>query len=51
MIPPYVRVVAAEALGKYGSKEQISKAVETLGQIADPYQERLLSLDAGNECN
>ena len=33
---PYVRVVAAEALGKYGSKEEISRAVETLGQIADP---------------
>jgi uncharacterized sulfatase len=35
---PYVRVVAAEALGKYGKKEQIAKAVETLGQIADPIQ-------------
>ena len=33
---PYVRVVAAEALGKYGNKDQISKALETLGQIADP---------------
>ena len=33
---PYVRVVAAEALGKYGNKNQISKAVETLGQIANP---------------
>ena len=33
---PYVRVVVAEALGKYGNKDQISKAVETLGQIADP---------------
>ena len=28
-------VFAAEALGKYGSKD-ISKALETLGQIADP---------------
>jgi uncharacterized sulfatase len=35
---PYVRVVAAEALGKYGNKDQIAKAVETLGQIADPIQ-------------
>jgi uncharacterized sulfatase len=33
---PYVRVVAAEALGKYGNEDQISKAVETLSQIADP---------------
>jgi len=33
---PYVRVVAAEALGKHGNKDQISKAVETLSQIADP---------------
>jgi uncharacterized sulfatase len=33
---PYVRVVAAEALGKYGNKGQIANAVETLGQIADP---------------
>ena len=33
---PYVRVVAAEALGKFGSEEQVDKAVETLGQIADP---------------
>ena len=33
---PYVQVVAAEALGKYGNKDQISKAVETLSQIADP---------------
>ena len=33
---PYVQVVAAEALGKYGSKEQIEKAVQTLGKTADP---------------
>jgi uncharacterized sulfatase len=33
---PYVRVIAAEALGKYGSKEDIAKAVETLGQTVDP---------------
>ena len=32
----YVRVVAAEALGKYGSEKQIEKAVHTLGQIVDP---------------
>ena len=32
----YVRVIAAEALGKYGSKEQIDRAVKTLGKIADP---------------
>ena len=34
----YVRVVAAEALGKYGSQKQIEKAVKTLGQIIDPVQ-------------
>ena len=33
---PYVRVIAAEALGKYGSKEQIESAVKTLGKTADP---------------
>ena len=32
----YVRVVAAEALGKYGSKKQVKKAVKTLGEIVDP---------------
>ena len=32
----YVRVIAAEALGKYGSKEEVAKAVETLGKTADP---------------
>jgi uncharacterized sulfatase len=32
----YVRVIAAEALGKYGSKEDIAKAVETLGKTVDP---------------
>ena len=33
---PYVRVVAAEALGKYGNDQQVAKAVKTLGEIADP---------------
>ena len=33
---PYVRVIAAEALGKYGSKEDVAKAVDTLGKVADP---------------
>ncbi len=33
---PYVRVIAAEALGKYGSKADVAKAVETLGKTADP---------------
>nr|MBC8347578.1 hypothetical protein [Verrucomicrobiota bacterium] len=33
---PYVQVIAAEALGKYGSKEDVAKAVETLGKIVDP---------------
>ena len=33
---PYVRVVAAEALGKFGNQDQITQAVNTLGQIADP---------------
>jgi arylsulfatase A-like enzyme len=32
----YVRVIAAEALGKYGSKKQVKKAVKTLGEIVDP---------------
>ncbi len=32
----YVRVIAAEALGKYGSKEDMAKAVETLGKTVDP---------------
>ncbi len=33
---PYVRVVAAEALGKFGNQDQVTQAVNTLGQIADP---------------
>ena len=33
---PYVRVIAAEALGKYGSKEDVAKAVDTLGKVVDP---------------
>ena len=32
----YVRVIAAEALGKYGSKNEIKLAVKVLGAIADP---------------
>jgi uncharacterized sulfatase len=32
----YVRVIAAEALGKYGSKEDVAKAVDTLGKTVDP---------------
>ena len=32
----YVRVIAAEALGKYGSKNEIKMAVKVLGAIADP---------------
>jgi uncharacterized sulfatase len=32
----YVRVVAAEALGKYGSENQIKKAVKTLGETINP---------------
>ena len=32
----YVRVIAAEALGKYGSKIEIKLAVKVLGAIADP---------------
>ena len=35
---PYVRVVAAEALGTYGSKEQIKLAVKILGELANPIQ-------------
>ena len=42
----YVQVIAAEALGKYGSKEQIDKAVETLGKIADPVR-----MDASLRCS
>jgi hypothetical protein len=30
--------VAAEALGTYGSKEQIKLAVKTLGELANPIQ-------------
>ncbi len=33
---PYVRVVAAETLGKFGNQDQVTQAVNTLGQIADP---------------
>jgi arylsulfatase A-like enzyme len=33
---PYVRVIAAEALGKYGSTKDVEQAVATLGQIIDP---------------
>ena len=33
---PYVRVVAAEALGKYGTEQQIEMAVQILGETADP---------------
>ena len=33
---PYVRVIAAEALGKFGNKKDVEKAVGVLGQIADP---------------
>ena len=33
---PYVRITAAEALGKYGSKSDISKALDTLGKTVNP---------------
>ncbi len=33
---PYVRAVAAEALGKHGDERQIKRAVKTLGDLADP---------------
>ncbi len=33
---PYVRVVAAETLGKFGNQDQVTQAVNILGQIADP---------------
>ena len=33
---PYVRVIAAEALGKHGSKTDIAKALDTLGKVVDP---------------
>ena len=33
---PYVRTIAAEALGKYGDKTDVQKAVQTLGQLIDP---------------
>ena len=33
---PYVRAIAAEALGKYGDKSDVQKAVHTLGQLIDP---------------
>src|SRR5205085_190012 len=30
---PYVRIVAAEALGRYGSEEDLNKALEVLGDL------------------
>jgi uncharacterized sulfatase len=33
---PYVRVIAAEALGKYGNKKDVQSAVKILGETADP---------------
>ena len=33
---PYVRTISAEALGKHGTKDEIARAVDTLGKIADP---------------
>ena len=33
---PYVRVIAAEALGKYGNKKDVQSAVKVLGETADP---------------
>ena len=33
---PYVRAIAAEALGKYGAKKEVAQALETLGSLADP---------------
>jgi uncharacterized sulfatase len=33
---PYVRAIAGEALGKYGSKKEVSMAVKVLGEMADP---------------
>ena len=32
----YKRQIAAEALGKFGNKKDVEKAVGVLGQIADP---------------
>jgi len=33
---PYVRIIAAEALGKFGSKKELKLAVKILGETADP---------------
>ena len=33
---PYVRVIAAEALGKFGNKKDLKSAVKVLGETADP---------------
>lgn len=33
---PYVRVIAAEALGKHGSKKDLKSAIKVLGETADP---------------
>ena len=33
---PYVRVIAAEALGKFGNKKDLEKAVGVLGKTIDP---------------
>ena len=33
---PYVRVVAAETLGKFGNQDQVTQAENILGQIAAP---------------
>jgi len=35
---PYVRATAAEALGRYGSKNEQILAVKTLGELADPIE-------------
>jgi uncharacterized sulfatase len=35
---PYVRITAAEALGKYGTQKEIKKAVRVLGELMDPIQ-------------
>ena len=35
---PYVRITAAEALGKYGTQKEIKKAVRVLGELMDPVQ-------------
>ena len=33
---PYVRVIAAEALGKFGNKKDLKSAVKVLGETVDP---------------